>query len=59
MKDVLDAVADECFHVFQDATHGFGWRGSNLDTPEREAQDFTDSKHQTIVIALRAYGARY
>ncbi len=26
MKDVLDAVADECFHVFRTATRGFGWQ---------------------------------
>lgn len=59
MKDVLDAVADECFHIFQDATHGYGWRESNVDTAEREAQDFTDLKHPAIATALRAYRARY
>jgi hypothetical protein len=56
--DVLDAVPDECFHVFQDAKHGFGWREPTGDIPDRQAQDLQTRKDRTIAAALTAYAAR-
>jgi hypothetical protein len=42
--DLLDTVAHESFHVYQDLMHGSGWRErTDEEVVEREANDFVRS----------------
>jgi hypothetical protein len=37
-RSLLNAVAEECFHIHQDADHEAGWRRANEEAAEKEAR---------------------
>jgi hypothetical protein len=48
-KNLLEIVAEECFHFFQDRIHGAGWRARTVeDIIEREAREFVRLKNAEI-----------
>ena len=40
---LLNAVAEECFHIHQDADRGKGWRRDNEQAAEEEAKNYVRS----------------
>jgi hypothetical protein len=47
--DLLNALAEECFHISQDSSHGAGWRATaSVDDVEGEAKVFLRSKDSEI-----------
>jgi len=47
--DLLDTIAEECFHLNQDVVHGAGWRAAaNQATVEGEAREFVRSRAKDI-----------
>jgi len=53
-EEVLRAVADECYHLLQDAAYGQGWRAQNRLQSETEAAQFTRSQQNRILAALNS-----
>jgi hypothetical protein len=39
-RSLLETVAEECFHEYQDLSHGPGWRKANAELAERDAKEF-------------------
>ena len=47
--DLLDTIAEECFHLYQDVLHGAEWRATaNPATIEAEAREFVCSRASDI-----------
>ena len=47
--DLLDTIAEECFHLHQDVLHGAGWRAAaDHATVEGEAREFVTSRTHDI-----------
>jgi hypothetical protein len=47
--DLLDTIAEECFHLYQDVLHGPGWRGATeRGIVEGEAREFVSSRVNDI-----------
>jgi hypothetical protein len=48
-KDLLDTISEECFHIYQDYSHGAGWRArAGYDLVDGQAQHFVLSKDSEI-----------
>jgi hypothetical protein len=48
-EDLLETIAEECFHIYQDFLHGVGWRAvASYDAVEGEAREFVRSKTDDI-----------
>ena len=58
--DLLDTIAEECFHLHQDVLQGPGWRGATEQaTVEGEARQFVSSRVNDIADFLAGWeGAR-
>ena len=57
-KGLLDAVAEECFHMYQDVEHRTGWRKNANAEAEREAKEWVRSKEGEIRDFLEAWERR-
>jgi len=55
-EQTLKAIADECYHLYQDVRHGPSWRqqDENYDLAEEEAAQFAESLVPTINDFLKA-----
>ena len=48
-EDLLETIAEECFHLYQDFLYGIGWRAvAGYDAVEGEAREFVRSKADDI-----------
>jgi hypothetical protein len=55
-KELLETIAEECFHMHQDSRHGSGWRSSaRSDVVEGEARAFLVSR----AVQIRAFLERW
>jgi hypothetical protein len=53
---LLETLAEECFHIYQDVKHGPGWRAATDDeVVEREAKEFVQSKTGEIRAFLEGW----
>ncbi len=55
-EELLDTVAEECFHIYQDFAHGPGWRAeAGDDAVEGEAREFVSSRAPQIHAFLESW----
>ena len=56
---LLETVAEECFHVYQDCIHGSGWRvRAGTSEVEAEARQFLKARAAEIQGFLERFGRR-